>query len=129
MSDLLFTPATPNINTPGIALGGVPETVRQSHKGDVHDSDKLTLHYVLLIIIGAIIFVAVIAFYEAIKSSLFEQIANDELNDPRNLYTNSDIIQTSAANSARTKSNVVFAMITIIIMIIAVGAGMLYHKM
>lgn len=127
MSDLLFTPNVPNVNTPGIALGGAPETARQGHKSSTHPQDNFTLHYVILIIIGAIIFVTVIAFYEAIKSCLFQGIAVEELTNPNNQYTNKEVIQTRAANEARTKSNIVFSMITIIIMIAAVSAGLLYY--
>jgi len=76
---------------------------------------------IIVIIISAILFVAVISLYDVIRSSINRYYADKSLVDPNSHNTPEDIERTQIANSNALLSTITFAIICVVLALLLLG--------
>lgn len=121
MNGFIFSPSASSLDS--AVLSG--EAGRIAFRGKVsNDDDKQNDKkiFIVHIIISALIFIAVIAIYEVIRSIIANNFAARAIEELRDEAEEKDIHRIIVTNYASTGTNVVFAMIAIFILICVVSA-------
>lgn len=80
----------------------------------LEDKAESIRYTILIVIISAILFVAVIALYDVLRNLTVNYFADRALRDPRSNNTQQDIESTNVANENTLLASIVFALICVV---------------